>query len=56
MEHPYEELERTPLWRVVESSIEDLVANRDVLENTSREHIVGYIVKKLIESGELQRR
>ena len=54
MKHPYEELEKTSLWRVVDSSIEELVANRDLLEQTSRVYIVGYIVKKLVESGELQ--
>jgi hypothetical protein len=54
MKHPYEELERMHLWQVVDRSIEDLVANRDIVERTPRVYIVGNIVKKLIESGELQ--
>ena len=54
MKHPYEELEKTSLWRVVDSSIEDLVANGDLLEQTPRVYVVGYIVKKLVEAGELQ--
>jgi hypothetical protein len=38
---------------VVDESIEDLVENGDIIENTLREYIVGYIVKKLAEADEI---
>lgn len=44
---PYAEFRDSRFWSVVEESIEDLVANDDLLEKTSRAHIVGYIVSKL---------
>jgi hypothetical protein len=38
-------------WKVVDESISDLVANNDIKEMTPRPYIVGYIVKRLMESG-----
>ena len=51
MAHPYKDLEDTNLWDVVYGAIDDLVKNQDIMENTSRTYIVGYIVKKLFEMG-----
>ena len=50
MTHPYEALKGTDLWVLISRAIEDLVGNQDILENTPREYIVGYIVKKLVEA------
>lgn len=43
-DHPYKKFENSPLWKIVESSIIDLVNNQDLEEKTMREYIVGYIV------------
>jgi hypothetical protein len=50
MAHPYEALKETDLWVIIGGAIEDLVSNQDILENTPREYIVGYLVKKLVEA------
>lgn len=52
MSHPYEAFETDPLWQMVKNALHDLVENGDVSEQTSREYIVGYIVKAIRESGE----
>ena len=52
MDHAYKALESDPLWRVVESALDQLVQNADVVEQTPREYIVGYIVKTIRDSGE----
>jgi hypothetical protein len=43
--HPYLAWQGTPLWRAVEKAVADLVENRDLVEKTHREYIVGYICK-----------
>ncbi len=50
---PYAEFRDSRFWAVVEESIAALIANDDLLEKTSREHIVGYIVSNLesLEKG-----
>lgn len=45
MKHPYEEYETSKLWKIVKSSIEDLVENNDIELFTPIEYIVGYICK-----------
>ncbi|MGY3189989.1 hypothetical protein [Lysinibacillus sp. TE18511] len=47
MNHPYKKYETTELWHVISEAIEELVANQDVEEMTSREYIVGYLCAKL---------
>ena len=42
---PYVEYENTQLWRSVNKAIGDLVQNKDVIEQTPRHYIVGYICK-----------
>src|ERR1700692_2732861 len=48
MPHPYIELEGTRLWTAVESAINDLVLNNDLIESTARPYIVGYLCQKLL--------
>lgn len=45
MKHPYEEYETSKLWKIVKSSIEELVENNDIELFTPIEYIVGYICK-----------
>ena len=46
-DHPYKDLEATPLWRRVETAIEHLEANRDFQITTAREYVVGYICQSV---------
>jgi hypothetical protein len=48
--HPYQEYEGSPLWKVVDQAVGDLVNNGDVEEKTHRSYIVGYICK-LVSAG-----
>ena len=41
-------------WEVVNTAISDLVENRDLIEETNRYYIVGYIVKALSDADLLQ--
>jgi len=49
---PYDAYRETDVWKVVEEAISDLVYNHDVIENTQRDYIVGYICQKLQELKE----
>jgi hypothetical protein len=44
---PYEAQRGTPVWEVVDRAINNLVDNKDIVETTQRDYIVGYICKKL---------
>jgi len=44
---PYEMFRGTPVWKIVNRCVTDLVENNDLVETTGREYIVGYICKKL---------
>jgi len=44
---PYETQKGTPVWRIVDNAINDLVKNKDLVETTHRDYIVGYICEKL---------
>jgi hypothetical protein len=44
---PYELYRGTKVWLNVEKAIHDLVENRDIVETTSRDYIVGYICKQM---------
>jgi len=48
LSHPYEEFEKTRLWRVLNKGILDLVKNKDLVETTGREYVVGYLCKVLM--------
>jgi hypothetical protein len=45
--YPYEMYRGTRVWKVVEKAINDLVDNKDLVEKTPRDYIVGYMCKKL---------
>ncbi|CAN5665990.1 hypothetical protein BH09VER1_BH09VER1_01090 [soil metagenome] len=49
---PYGHLEELPEWSVLEKALGDLVKNRDLIEQTPRSYIVGYLVKALQENKE----
>jgi len=49
--HPYRSHEGTLAWKIVNEAIDSLVDNQDLIEQTARTHIVGYVVKQLVESG-----
>lgn len=44
---PYEMHRGTPVWKLVDKAINDLVENKDLVETTRRDYIVGYICEKL---------
>jgi hypothetical protein len=44
---PYETQKGTQVWRTVNKAINDLVKNKDLIETTDRDYIVGYICEKL---------
>jgi len=52
MAHPYIKLEGTPLWAAVESAINDLVLNNDLVESTPRPYIVGYLCQRILDGRE----
>ena len=43
--HPYVSWEGTPLWEAIENAVADLSKNRDIIEETERKYIVGYLCK-----------
>ena len=43
--HTYANWEGTPLWKAIEKGIADLAKNHDIIEETERKYIVGYICK-----------
>ena len=53
--HPYVRLENTPLWKVIEGGIADLVENRDIVEKTNRRYIVGHICEAVSRRAETLR-
>jgi hypothetical protein len=44
---PYEAQRGTRAWKIVDRAINDLVENKDMVETTQRDYIVGYICEKL---------
>mgnify|MGYP001260950387 CR=1 FL=1 len=49
MNHPYKMFEKSKLWNSIEKIIDELVENQDIIENTPRVYIIGYICKRLDE-------
>ena len=59
--HPYTRWEDTPLWRVIDKAVCDLVQSQDLVEHEYHEYVVGYICKiidrrKRVVVGQLQAR
>jgi hypothetical protein len=52
--HPYAAYEGSPLWKVVNKAIAELVKNGDLSETTAHPYVVGYICKKISEATELK--
>ena len=46
--HPYVDYETDPLWTLIEQGISDLVTNHDLIEQTGRDHIVGFLCKAIL--------
>jgi hypothetical protein len=46
---PYSKYNGSRLWSTLSDGIADLVANNDLKERTSRDHVVGYLCKLLSE-------
>jgi hypothetical protein len=46
---PYDPHRESDVWKVIDEAIRDLVNNHDLVENTRRDYIVGYICQKLQE-------
>jgi hypothetical protein len=51
---PYKKYEKTEAWRIVDTTISNLVANDDLKETTNRKYIVGYICRCLDDAGVLR--
>jgi hypothetical protein len=49
--HPYSQYEGLLAWRVIDEAVSALAANQDIKEMTGRSHIVGYLVKRLVDAG-----
>lgn len=47
---PYEKYRGTALWEAVNNAVEKLVENNDIMEETRRDYIVGFICKELEEA------
>ena len=47
---PYAELKNFKCWNVIEVAINNLIKNNDLIEQTSREYIVGYIVQCILKN------
>jgi hypothetical protein len=47
MSHPYTAYEGTATWKLIDQAIGELVANRDLIEQTQHAYIVGYLCKTL---------
>ena len=50
MNHPYQELEAESRWKVIEEGINELEDNQDITVTTKQAYVVGYLLKKIIES------
>ncbi len=46
-DHPYKAYEKTATWKEVEKAIEALVRNGDLVEQTPRHYIVGFITQSI---------
>jgi hypothetical protein len=45
--HPYTNYEGTVEWSAIDKALRDLALNRDLVETTKHEYIVGYLCKAL---------
>ncbi len=52
--HPYVDYAADPVWPLIEKGIDDLVKNKDLIEQTDRSYVVGYLCK-VISKGQKAR-
>jgi hypothetical protein len=53
-QHSYVKYESLPEWGVIDKAISDLIDNNDLVEQTARYCIIGYILRSLGERGLLK--
>jgi hypothetical protein len=46
--YPYEEFENSKLWTVIEEALNKLIDNKDLIEQTQKKYIVGYLCKQVL--------
>ncbi len=46
---PYAKYEKTEIWNAVEQAVSELVRNQDLIIQTGKKYMVGYICQLLIE-------
>lgn len=46
----YKKFEQLIAWSVIDQAISDLAENTDIIEQTDRRYIVGYLLKKLSDN------
>jgi hypothetical protein len=49
--YPYAELEKMAAWAVLDKIVGDLTENKDIIEQTDRRYIVGYLIKELVNAN-----
>jgi hypothetical protein len=49
-EHPYLGFAGSPQWSVIDRALQELARNRDLVETTAHEYIVGYLCKALADT------
>ena len=53
---PYEVYRSTKAWQVLDGALSELVLNRDIIEETDRRYIVGFLIQRLSEKGAILKR
>ena len=54
LNHPYKQFESTRMWRRLDKAVDELVRNKDIIETTRREYIVGHLYKILAAARRLK--
>jgi hypothetical protein len=54
--HPYKKYESHRYWKRIDNGITDLVHNQDLVEQTARPYIVGYLCKMLLSRKKAPKR
>jgi hypothetical protein len=49
LKHPYVRFVETDTWTILNVALDELVENGDIVEQTKRDYIVGYLCKALAE-------
>lgn len=49
--HPYRQWEGTARWAVLDRALAELVENRDLVESTRHEYVVGYLCQALSDAA-----